>query len=1137
MKGDFTRSTFDKKKHYNSVNMQQGRVQVDADWNEQNDINSHHERTFLRDILGKSGTLDKDDGFKISENFSFKWDNDYPDSAEVKALVEFLRDSFDLLWIEENTPVAKSGDGKTLTILAADGSHSATITRDAGKPVVLAIDGKPVYEFARAGDDVWSRGYMIGKGDYYVDGILCENESNIESTRQPDILARQIRFQIFEWESAGSDPIKKAIAGFVLAMFPAMAGAVTVEKTGKKIIITNTETSDTAEIELVESEGKATLKFNGSVIELVAEKSDEKTLIYYQVENPSIPSANGFYLAYLDTWDQHVTHLEDHYMREKALGGVDTATRTRTAWQVRLLPLDSSNVDKCDAWSAVDDLGVSNPGRMQARPKPTKEQTDMCKLYETAGYRGLENHLYRVEVHKGGPFAESTFKWSRDNGIVVSPVTKIRDLENKIEIQSRGRDDNLDFKQDTWIEITDDLHERLHLSGTLVKIKEVKENTMEYYPDKVIGLPITSANFAENPKARRWDSDGVLKPANSTDYIELEDGVEIRLSDGNYRTGDYWLVPARANSEESIEWPRIGNSLTDAPQALLPAGIAHHYAPLAVVEYKDERFSVKSDARSFFTSLADLILIHYAGGDGQNALPNNRLAEPLRVAVTMGRTPISKTPVGSAKVRFTIVKPSSLGTLSAGGMTGSSLEVETNSEGIAECFWTLADDVVEQQVKAEIVECDGAKVSPIYFGATLPIWFYYVAGDGAEEHAGETVDLSVGIAVGSKPPTNPNKKFKVKFTVVAGGTVSPAMPEISSQGIATTRYTLSSAPTRQQIKAELLLFDGKPTNLAPIYFSVGILEHGRSANTGLLKLVIPAGQGNFPLVYGPFKHYLTGLKMPPAVLLGLVTPDKDDEVKYTEDYVFAARSGVHFKPVEINPETFKVHLWVVSRTTTGSASSPADSSPSSPSTVSSAPGAAGTSVATARDMPTVSLPSSLLEASSLALRATEITRMATAEISARATTRFAIDQKATVLLRWWAIPAQEQASQSGEPIKEKVEPVIEFDRSDYKAGGDTVVVTVTDPNLPLDSVIGSVQVLITTKPPTGPASEAGGVVIQLKETGAQTNIYVASFLIREGSILDGNTPKPVPGLGPNTTLFAVYQYEPGKFVQDHANIH
>ena len=56
MKGDFSRSTFRKKKHYRKVKMQQGRVQIDADWNEQIDIQDNYDRTYLQDIIGKSGS-------------------------------------------------------------------------------------------------------------------------------------------------------------------------------------------------------------------------------------------------------------------------------------------------------------------------------------------------------------------------------------------------------------------------------------------------------------------------------------------------------------------------------------------------------------------------------------------------------------------------------------------------------------------------------------------------------------------------------------------------------------------------------------------------------------------------------------------------------------------------------------------------------------------------------------------------------------------------------------------------------------------------------------------------------------------------------------------------------------------------
>src|SRR5438045_2745266 len=48
MKGDFSRSTFNPGKHYTSVRMQQGRVQTDADWNEQANIPAHLGETSTR---------------------------------------------------------------------------------------------------------------------------------------------------------------------------------------------------------------------------------------------------------------------------------------------------------------------------------------------------------------------------------------------------------------------------------------------------------------------------------------------------------------------------------------------------------------------------------------------------------------------------------------------------------------------------------------------------------------------------------------------------------------------------------------------------------------------------------------------------------------------------------------------------------------------------------------------------------------------------------------------------------------------------------------------------------------------------------------------------------------------------------
>ncbi len=53
MRGDFSRLTFDQRKRYTAVLMQQGRVQLDSDWNEQAAILEHLERTRFVDVVGE----------------------------------------------------------------------------------------------------------------------------------------------------------------------------------------------------------------------------------------------------------------------------------------------------------------------------------------------------------------------------------------------------------------------------------------------------------------------------------------------------------------------------------------------------------------------------------------------------------------------------------------------------------------------------------------------------------------------------------------------------------------------------------------------------------------------------------------------------------------------------------------------------------------------------------------------------------------------------------------------------------------------------------------------------------------------------------------------------------------------------
>jgi hypothetical protein len=66
MPGNFSRTLFDHAKHYTGVLMQQGRVQLDADWNEQLAIEQHRTTKETVDVIGRCGVPKKTDSFFVT---------------------------------------------------------------------------------------------------------------------------------------------------------------------------------------------------------------------------------------------------------------------------------------------------------------------------------------------------------------------------------------------------------------------------------------------------------------------------------------------------------------------------------------------------------------------------------------------------------------------------------------------------------------------------------------------------------------------------------------------------------------------------------------------------------------------------------------------------------------------------------------------------------------------------------------------------------------------------------------------------------------------------------------------------------------------------------------------------------------
>ena len=425
---------------------------------------------------------------------------------------------------------------------------------------------------------------------------------------------------------------------------------------------------------------------------------------------------NGQYFAVLDRWTRLITPLQEPEILETALGGADTAGVARTIWQVRLVRAGTLSDDvHCDSTSpAWDDLINGTDGTFRARAQPSTTTSGPCVVEAGAGYRRVSNHLYRVEIHEGGPVGTATFKWSRENGSVATRW--IGSNGANLTVASIGRDRARGFGPGDWVELTDDDRALQGLPGTMVRLLNAQDDILILDPATADG-PIAIASFGANPIVRRWEGDGVQTvtvPGGNDGYIALEDGVEIGFEAGTtYTAGDYVTIPARHDTND-IEWP--SDPGTGDPLRLPPQGIVHAYCKLGILA-NNSGWSVTDDCRDLFPPLTRLITMDMLGGDGQEAPPDPTdpatlvaLPQPLRVGVSRGQAPLA-----GRRVRFTIVEGN--GALSGGV---ASLVATTNAAGIAQVDWSLDSGTDSQRVEAELLDPGGNRRHlPISFSANL----------------------------------------------------------------------------------------------------------------------------------------------------------------------------------------------------------------------------------------------------------------------------------------------------------------------------------------------------------------------------------------------------------------------------------
>lgn len=518
MKADFTRNTFHPAKNFRRVLIQQGRVQLDADWNEQTAILLHYLQTLAADVIGPARAPKADPGFQL----------------------------------------------QTLGASAKD--------------------------------------FMLSAGRCYVDGFLCE------------IITTTVA-----WTSIAGNPDKLQVNSWFADGFPFSKGQIIQISDGTATgnLITSITGLDQA---------SSTLTISGDLSKLGAAGTLTRPVTYLNqpgLASAQLPQVKGTEGVYLDVWERAITYVEDDSMREVALNGPDTAARSKVVWQARLL--DPATTRKIVGGADLQAQIEQKPrGLLKAMAKKSAAASDPCTASPEAQYRGPENQLYRVEIHTGGmagihaatttgrrPQADRnnsgasagvpTFKWSRENGSVVFPIVRSTGT-GSVELENLGRDDRFGLEEGDWVEAEDDSTVLLRGANPLLQVQSIDRTSMNIMLSGP--LPI-SLSPGSHPLLRRWDQKGgdategglALGPDNaalivedSATWLNLENGVQIQFqtSGAVYRTGDYWLIPARTATGD-VEWPRETdpNGLItpgNVPLPMPPLGVQHHYAFLGTVD-------------------------------------------------------------------------------------------------------------------------------------------------------------------------------------------------------------------------------------------------------------------------------------------------------------------------------------------------------------------------------------------------------------------------------------------------------------------------------------------------------------------------------------------------------------------------
>lgn len=479
--------------------------------------------------------------------------------------------------LEQQGRVALDADANERTAIDA-------YLRDTTNVDVIGPYGGPIGDAGFA-IEVLGGEILIGPGRYYVEGLLVESGAGVHYDNQPFLI----------------DP--SYTAQQLLTAVSQGEGQVTAQLTLEvwQRFVTWLDDPCLAEPALGQADTTARLQTVWRVVGTLSGTPPPPTPPPTPGPPTNLQAANPVELN-RDTAAQIAAAVKKSAQERIAMPKVEA--RTSTAPKLTLTNTDAAAVKPNDVSPPADAIGLLSSCCQSLYELPPVVRTGAmgadtgqgnnecgCQPIPSAGYQGLENQLYRVEIQIGGTLAAGTsastsglptFKWSRENACVVTEVTGLSGPV--VTVLSLGPDANLGFQAGQWVELTDDTNlfgEPANQPGQLYQIQSPGPGVLQV----TLTQPVVGIDTSRNARMRRWDQFGAGATAQgvalATIATPLESGIEVTFQPGSYYPGDYWTIPARA-ADGKIDWQPCGGDFFQ------PAKFTRVYtAPLACIHLRD----------------------------------------------------------------------------------------------------------------------------------------------------------------------------------------------------------------------------------------------------------------------------------------------------------------------------------------------------------------------------------------------------------------------------------------------------------------------------------------------------------------------------------------------------------------------